>query len=130
MTALSDALVSAQAHALAALQKAYVRDAIDRDTAVERMEALGCTDRVDRDALLAALDTLRELGAAAPAQTNGQARPKDEPATDAQLKLVRRLIEEKGFTGPDMPLTKEQAHEIIDSLKAGTYDPDKWSVPF
>src|SRR5579864_1474999 len=106
MTALSDALVSAQAHALAALQKAYVRDAIDRDTAVERMEAMGCTDRVDRDALLAALDTLRELGAAAPAQTNG-ATTKDEAATDAQWKLIRKLAGEKGgLTVPEGPLTK------------------------
>jgi hypothetical protein len=31
---------------------------------------------------------------------------------------------------PGLPLTKAQAHEIIDTLKAGTYDAGKWSVPF
>lgn len=132
MTALSDALAAAQARGISTLGKVYVRGTVERDAVIEQMDAMGCSDVTDRDALLAAWDVLRDYGAALPAErTNGTAaKPEDEKATDAQLKLIRKLCDERAVPYPGEPITKAQAHEIIDTLKAGTYDADKWSVPF
>lgn len=132
MSALAEALVAAQSRAVAALGKQYVGGAIDDETVRADLESIGLTDDVDTARLLAAWDVLRSAGAAAPgeqrAATTGE-KP-DDKATDAQLALIAKLVAEKKAAPPDLPITKTAAHEIIDTLKAGTYDPDKWSVPF
>lgn len=131
MTALADALAAAQRRALTAIEKGYVAGALTREQVVEIMEGIGATDGVDRDRLLASLDTIRSLGAQLPSEpTNGVQEKKPEPASQAQLDLIQRLIGEKGAQHPDLPLNKQEAHEIIDTLKAGTYDYAKWHVAF
>lgn len=139
MTALSDALAAAQARALSALAKSYVTSSPEDDDAMQSqkelvratLDEIGCRDSVEQDQWLAALDVLRAAGANVPAEqrTNG-AKPEDEKATDAQWKLIKRLCDERSVPYPSEPITKAQAHEIIDTLKAGSYDADKWSVPF
>ena len=80
MTALSDALAAAQAKALAALEKAYVRGTLDVEAFTARMDEIGCSDTVDQALLLAALDTLKEHGQTEPTYT--ERRTNDKP-TDA-----------------------------------------------
>lgn len=130
MSALAEALAAAQARAVAALGKQYAGGTID-DVAVRTdLASVGLTDEVDTNRLLAAWDILRAAGATVPGEQASNGKPKDEPATDAQLALVKRLAAEKGQPEPDAPLTKAQAHEVIDTLKAGTYDAGRWVVPF
>ena len=129
MTALADALVAAQRRALAATQKAYLAGLLDEDGATEEMQGYGLRDEVDTIHLLAALDVIRARGATAPAETNGAPKA-DEKATEAQLRLIAKLATERNLAAPDGPLTKEQAHTVIDQIKAGTYDPAAWEVPF
>ena len=43
---------------------------------------------------------------------------------------IARLVKEKPAQPPDLPLNKVEAHEVIDTLKAGTYDYSKWHVAF
>jgi hypothetical protein len=131
VSALAEALVAAQRRALSAMEKAYVAGKLEPDTVREKLTAIGLTDDVDADRLLAALDLIREYGAPLPNEPtpNGEPR-KPEPATDAQLALIAKLVKEKQAQGPDLPVTKQQAHEIIDTLKAGSYDAAKWTVPF
>jgi hypothetical protein len=116
------------------MEKQAVAGKVDGEAARTIMDAIGCTDSVDQDRLMACLDVIRDYGAALPAEpSNGAAEKKDpatEIATDAQLALIAKLVKEKRAASPDLPLTKAQAHEVIDTLKAGTYDPVKWSVPF
>lgn len=129
MTALSDALTAAQAKAIAALERAYVAGLIDAGGTVEQLNAIGCTDVIEQGQLFAALDVLREYGATAPAVANG-ARP-PEPASESQRQFILRLADERGAVAPDFAgITKAQASEIISSLQAGTYDPERWAVPF
>jgi len=133
MSALAEALAAAQARAVAALAKQYVGGAIDADTVRADLESVGLTDDVDTARLLAAWDILKSAGASAPSEqrpANGDAPKPDDKATDAQLALIAKLVAEKKAAPPDLPITKAAAHEIIDSLKKGTYDADKWSVPF
>jgi hypothetical protein len=113
------------------MAKQYAAGHIDDEAAVLLMDGIGATDDVDQAHLLAALAVIRESGAELPAEpkpTNGE-KPSD-PATDAQLALIARLVKEKSAAAPDLPLTKADAHEVIDTLKAGTYDGAKWTVPF
>jgi hypothetical protein len=136
VSALADALVAAQRRALTQLEKEFVRSVQDdpeeraagfRDT----LAAIGLTDRQEVDSLIACLEVLRVTGGALPAEpTNGGAGKPPEKATDAQLALIAKLVSEKNVTGPDLPVTKAQAHEIIDGLKNGSYDPASWRVPF
>jgi len=130
MTALADALVAAQRRAITALEKQYAAGRLERDTAARLLTAIGTTDDVDQERLLNALDVIRAYGAELPSEpaTNGEQKP--EPATEAQLKFIAKLADEKGYPMPDGPLTKVSAHEIIGTLKAGTYEPEKWHVPF
>lgn len=130
MSALAEALVAAQTRAVAALGKQYVGGAVDAETVRADLESIGLTDDVDTTRLLAAWDILHSTGAPAPSETNGATAKGPEPATDAQLALIARMVAEKNVTGPDLPITKQNAHEIIDSLKNGSYDPAKWKVPF
>jgi hypothetical protein len=133
VSALADALAAAQSRAVAALGKQYVGGATVADAVRIDLEAIGLTDELDTARLLAAWDILRAAGAQAPgeqrAATNGEPKPEDK-ATDAQLALIAKLVAEKKAVPPDLPITKTQAHEIIDTLKAGTYDADRWSIPF
>lgn len=128
MTPLSDALVAAQTRALATLQKAYVAGAIDAEAFTLGAEACGIHNPVDMAHLLAALDVMREWGAALPAEPNG--KPKPEPATDKQKAFIADLCQRANVPYPDDVRTKDEAHEIIESLQAGTYDAEKWRVPF
>lgn len=130
MSALAEALVAAQRRALSAMEKQYAAGRIDRETLLERLTAVGLTDDVDSDRLLAALDVIRDYGAALPSEPVAATEKKTEPATDAQLALIAKLVQEKHVASPDLPLTKAQAHEIIDTLKQGSYDADKWRVQF
>jgi len=127
VSALAEALIAAQAKALAALEKAYVRGTIDGEELTERMNEIGLTDAVDQGLLIAALDTLKEHGAGAPAQPE---RTADKP-TAAQVAYIGKLCREREIVIPDMAgVTRAQASEIIESLQAGTYDASKWEVPF
>jgi hypothetical protein len=56
--------------------------------------------------------------------------PFSDVASDKQMAYIASLSDSKGVVAPDGPLTKVQASEVIDSLQNGSYDPDKWTVPF
>jgi len=131
VSALADALVAAQRRALAAVEKQYAAGKLEREQVREQLDTIGLSDTVDVERLLAALDLIRDYGATLPgepAATNG--KPETEKATDAQLTLIARLVKDKQQPPPDGPLTKAEAHEIIDTLKAGTYDAGRWHAPF
>jgi len=51
----------------------------------------------------------------------------EAPATDAQMKLLARLMGEGGFIMPETPFTRVTASAAIEELKAGTYDD---GIPF
>jgi hypothetical protein len=131
VTPLSDALTAAQRRALAALEKAYVAGAIESDKLREGLHACGVSDDVDISYLTHALDLLREWGAPVPAEPNG-GEPKK--ATEGQVKFIVDLLK-KGNHGPlaeqDLrALTFDRASALIDALKAASYDPAEWDVPF
>jgi hypothetical protein len=129
MTALSEALVAAQRQAIAALSKDYVNsDEPDAVELFERLDAIGCTDKVEQRQLALALEALRAFGAQAPEPTKPDTS--QAPATDKQIKFARDLAHERGLEMPDYALTKESAGRLIDQLQAGTYNPDEWTVPF
>ena len=132
MSALADALAAAQARVVAALAKQYVGGAIDDETVRADLESVGLTDEVDTARLLAAWVILRATGQTPPAEATPQTdhKPKDETATDAQLAYIAKLVKDAAVPAPDLPLSKAQASEVIETIKAGTYDPVKWSVPF
>ena len=130
MTALADALTAAQTRAVAALGKQYVGGTMDEDAVRMALASIGLEDQTDTNRWLSALDVIRETGAAMPRE-NGATEKPPEPMTPAQRSLIERLVQEKNVAAPDLEQrTKAEAHEIIDSLKAGTYDPVKWSIPF
>lgn len=131
MSALAEALVAAQRRALQALEKQYAAGKLEPEDVRDKLVAVGLTDDVDADRLIAALDLIRDYGAPLPSEpTNGVEKP-PEKATQAQRDLIKRLVVEKQVPAPDYePLTKQDAHAIIDALKSGTYDPAKYSVPF
>lgn len=129
MTALADALVQAQSRAVAALGKQYVGGQLHEDEVRVMLDGIGLNDPTDRDHWIAALNIIRDTGAQLPSEPNGDKRP--DPMTPAQKSLIDRLVAEKNVPAPDLEQrTKQEAHEIIDTLKAGTYDPVKWSIPF
>lgn len=130
MSALAEALATAKPQALARLGKHYVGGRLDRETVGAALEAMGETDTVDRERWFAALDTIRNLGGEAPEAEPVASRKAPPPATDRQLSLIYRLCDEKVVVRPDEPLSKEAAHTVIEELKAGTYDPDKWKLGF
>jgi hypothetical protein len=135
MSALAEALLAAQRQAIGALSKAYVASNEDGDYRAGKLEAelnaMGCTDKVEQAQLLSALDVLREHGAPAPRATHEPQRSSENDLeTEAQRKLIAKLADDRGTTAPDYKLTKANASKVIEELKAGTYDPDSWSVPF
>lgn len=131
MSALTEALVAAQAKALAALERAYVAGMLTNEQFREQMDAIGCTDVIEQDLLSMALATIKTYGASVPASAYSERRTNDKP-TDAQKTLIDKLIANlPEDERPDLAgVTRAQASELIDSLKAGTYDPGKWTVPF
>ncbi len=133
MSALSDALRAAQAQTLAAMQRAYLAQVIDPPEALILMDKIGCTDEVDRRHLMGALEALSRLGVQGQAQTpaNGsQAESEPERASERQLAFIAKLADAANTVAPDVPLTKDQASEVISALKAGTYNSDTYTVPF
>jgi hypothetical protein len=128
VSALADALAASQSRAVAALAKQYVGGTIDRDDVEASLGLIGLTDETDTQRWIAALDIIRQMGAELPRE-NGKPK-QDDPASEAQWTLIRRLADERTLTAPEPPLTKAQASEIINELKAGTYDPSKYVVPF
>jgi hypothetical protein len=113
------------------MEKAYVAGIIEGEQFGNLLDSIGLTDKVDKERLTQALMIVKDLGAPLPAEPppNGEPR-KPEPASDAQLAFVAKLVKDKQAQAPDLPLTKAEAHEIIDTLQAGTYDAAKWTVPF
>lgn len=96
MSALAEALVAAQRRALGAMEKAYVAGKLEAEEMQEAMDGIGLTDDVDQARLLAALVIVRDLGAAVPSESSGATTTKpDEPASDAQWTLIRRLCTER-----------------------------------
>ena len=131
MSALADALNAAQAKAIAALEKAYVANAFEDDRMREQLDAIGCTDAVDQGFLIECLDTLRVYGPMPTGTSYSERRTNDKP-TDAQMTLVGKLVANlPEDQRPDLAgATRAQASELIDSLKTGSYDAAKWTVPF
>ena len=130
MSALAEALVAAQARAVAALGKQYVSGAVDDVTVRTDLASVGLTDEVDTDRLLAAWDILRAAGAPAPSEQGANG---DGPRmiSNAQRTFIGDLVKRANVPAPDLAgLTHEQASEMITSLKNGTYDPEKYAVPF
>jgi hypothetical protein len=128
VSALTEALVAAQAKALAALEKAYVAQKLDPTALVAGMDEIGCTDKVDQSALIAALDVLIVYGQTEPTYTE---KRQTEKPSQAQLDYIAKLVEHHQAQAPNLAgVTRAQASEIIDSLQRGTYDASKWTVPF
>jgi hypothetical protein len=132
VTALSDALAAAQARAVAALAKQYVGGQIASGEVVDRLRGCGLTDDVDTRAWLASLDVIREAGAQAPTEARPAPSSNGEPAraSQRQLDYIGKLSNERGVVVETAGLTSARASEIINELKAGTYDPAKDEVPF
>ena len=137
MSALADALVAAQRRAVAAIEKQYAAGRIEPDVVIDKLNAVGLTDTVDQERLVAALDTIMEYGASVPAEPsqNGSERPQ-EPATDAQRARIKRDVarlhgdDAATHISTEASLTKTQASEIIDGIAKGTFELEKWWVPF
>ncbi len=128
VSALSESLVAAQRQAIAALSKAYVAGLIEEPAdLIVRLNHIGCTDRVEQEQLSHTLDVMREFGTAPePAKPDTST----DMATKAQLDFAARLADEHRTVLPDYQLTKANASKVIEQLKAGTYNPDEWTVPF
>ena len=127
MSALSQALESSQAKAVAALGKAYVRrdDEPDDELFAGLLHKIGLDDDVAIAFLLAAWSVLREEKAPAPGEQSASLRTEAE-ASDAQWNLIRKLADDKGTTAPVGPFTKSQASAVIDALQKGTYNADDY----
>ena len=130
MTPLTDALTTAQRRALAALEKAYVAEAIDADELRQQLAGFGVDDPIDVSFLTHALDVCREWGVGSPTMTERVVR-ETEPMSTKQREYIEKLAQEKkmhlrpGFEG----MSKEQASQTINELQAGTYD-QQAHVPF
>ena len=131
MSALAEALLTAQRQTISALSKAYLAGAFEDDGdagLIANLDRIGATDAVDKAYLRECLDTLRVWGA--PATPNGKPEPGTEPASEAQLRYIADLANERGVLAPDGPLTKAQASKVIEQLKAGSYVAGEWTAPF
>lgn len=134
MSALADALVAAQRRALAAAEKHFVADRITPEELTDLLDSMGLTDAVDRERLIAALTAIRTYGASVPAEPPNGAEKPPETATGAQVTFIQDLLKrgEHGMLAEaDLKaLTRERASTLIEQLKAGTYNPTEWDVPF
>jgi hypothetical protein len=132
VSALAEALVAAQRRALAALEKAYVAEKIDKVELTRQISMIGLTDTVDGGFLLASLDVLREWGAPLPATNGASAEPKK--ATEGQVSYIVDLLKKGNhgqlFEDDLRALTFDRASALIDALKAGSYNPSEWELPF
>ena len=129
MSALSQALESSQAKAVAALGKAYVRrdDEPDDELFAGLLHKIGLDDDVAIAFLLAAWSVLREEKAPAPGEQVSKSDPLgNAPASDPQWSFIRKLADEKGTVAPVGPFTKSQASAVIDALQKGTYNADDY----
>jgi hypothetical protein len=129
-TELADALSASRSRAIAALGKAYVRreEPPDDDLFRQLMHGIGLDDDVAISFLLHAWAILREQRADPPTET--QPAKQDEPASESQLRYLHVLADGKGIALPARPWTKARASQAIEQLKAGTFKPDEWEVPF
>ena len=128
MSALSESLVAAQRQAIAVLSKAYVAGLTDLEAFVNELDAIGATDKVEQVQLVASLDVLNTFGGQPPETAKPDTSA--DLATEAQLKFAAKLADEHRTVLPDYQLTKANASKVIEQLKAGTYNPDEWTVPF
>lgn len=132
MTALAEALLAAQRQATNALAKPYIAGTIDAEEVVRRLESFGCTDMVDQGYLLAAWDTIQTYGA--PAPTNAAAPPAPKLMSPAQKRRIELDCKDRGWQQPDFEalptITMDEASQIIDSIKDGSYDAARWNPPF
>jgi hypothetical protein len=85
---------------------------------------------------LNALDLIRQTGAELPRENGGGKQRQDEPATTAQRERIKRDVaklhgeDAAAALASEPTLTKAQASEIISSIVAGTFELDRWAVPF
>jgi hypothetical protein len=129
MTALSDTLAAAQGRALAALERAYLRDLLDAESFASSCDAIGARDVLERADLLACLDVLREYGATEPPSASNGQPPK--MISERQRDYIKSLADDRGVVSPDTAgLTAAKASELITALQRGTYNPDDWDLPF
>ena len=129
MTALAEALLAAQRQAIGAASKAFVAGTLNETDLFELLDDIGARDTVEQAQLLASLHALQRFGATAPQPTRTEPRG-DDLETEAQRKLIDRLADDRGLAAPGYKLTKANASKVIEELKAGTYNPDSWAVPF
>jgi hypothetical protein len=135
VSALADALVAAQRRALTAMEKGYLSGRLSGDDFGSTLDAIGCSDVVDQERLIAALEVMKHLGASLPSEpVAGAQQAADEPMTDAQRTFIDDLWTRAGAKLSDRPdlagLTKARASDLITQLKTNTYDPADWSIPF
>jgi hypothetical protein len=131
VSALAEALLAAQRQAIGSLSKAFVAGKISGEQLTDHLTVIGCTDAVDQTLLLDALTVLQTFGGEAPKPTQTAPRSTEtDLETEAQRKLIAKLADDRGTTAPDYKLTKANASRVIEELKAGTYSPDAWQVPF
>ena len=119
MSALAEALLAAQRQASTAAVRAFVAGSLNESDLLEILDNIGETDKTEQGYLLAALHVEKQLGVVP--QTNGAVpRPAalDEPATQAQLNLVAKLADDKGRVVRTDGMTKAQASQAIEALKA------------
>ena len=132
MTPLSEALTTAQKRALISLEKAYQAGYLDAETFTASLAAFGISDPVDVAFLLSALDVLREWGVSETSMT--ERVQKQTMITPGQVTYINDLL----VKGKHTPLnqddlatfTFDKASRLISSLKAGSYKPEEWDVPF
>ena len=131
MSALAEALVAAQARAVAALGKQLLAAHMDTDTVRAHLHSIGLTDEIDAERWIFALGIIRACGEQAPGEQkpNGPDRSK---ATDAQISLMEKIAKERNYTMPDDAklLSRDHASQVIASMKAGEYDYAEWRVAF
>ena len=119
MSALGQALEASQAKAVAALGKAYVRreETPDDDLFRGLLVKIGLDDDTAITFLLAAWSVLREEKAQPPGeQAQTSVGLGNDPATEAQWQLIRKLADEKGTPARAGPFTIATAHIVIDKL--------------
>jgi len=126
---LLEVLEEQRKQSLKLLRLAYIgrADEPDDELYAGLIHGMGIEDDIAIAWLLACWKIQRENRALGDSPTPA---PKDDKATPRQLDYIKKLAGEKGYAPPDEPLTKAQAGEIIDSMMSGSYDPDKWRVPF
>ena len=130
MSALAEALLAAQRQAIGALAKAFVAGKIGGEALSVELDRIGLRDTVDQGLLLESLSVVQTYGGEPPKPTGTTGVKMPEQPSDAQRNFIAKLCKERDLPEPDVIVSKEQAHEIIDALKAGTYNAGAYSVPF